>query len=288
MRIRPLRGQNPDEIAEATRLVREARPRADAARVDRTDDDATNPASAAPSLVQHVASHDPAGCWVADDDGRMCGVVLSIRRDLLWCLSALAVLPSVGAVAPRLLDVALSYSRGCLRGLAVLPDDPPTVRLVRMAGFLLHPTMRLTGRVDRAALPLVEGVRDAVDGDRAFVDSVDRRVRGAARGPDHDALGTWTDLLVCDLTTGSGYAYHREGSPVALGATTREVARRLLWSVLSRSAPGSHIAVARLSAEQDWAVDVGLAAGLGVRAGGFLALRHMRPPAPYVPAAVLG
>lgn len=270
MRIRPLRAENPDEVAEVAVLIRK-----------------TTVGTELP-LVEHLASSDPAGCWVADEDGDMSGAVLSTRRDLLWCLSALAVRRSVSVVGPRLLEAALSYSRGCLRGMAVLPDDPPTARLVRMAGFLLHPTMRLSGQVDRSALPLAEGVREALDGDRALVDSVDRRVRGAARGPDHGLLGAGAGLLVCDLTTGSGYAYHRAGSPIALGATTREVARRLLWSVLARSAPASRVEVARLSAEQDWAVDVGLAAGLGVHVGGFLALRHMRPPAPYLPAAMLG
>jgi hypothetical protein len=273
MRIRPLRGSDDEEHVEAARLIRGAGYGSDAPS----------------SLVGHLASHDAAGCWVAsDEDSRMSGVVMSLRRDLLWCLSALAVNPPAEGVGSRLLEAALLYSRGCLRGLAVLPDHPSTARLVRMAGFVLHPTMRLSGTVDRSALPLVDGVRDATDGDRAFVDSIDRQVRGAARGPDHDALSAHGQLLVCDLTTGSGYAYHRDGSVIALGATTREVARRLLWSVMARSARGSRVEVARLSAEQDWAVDVGLAAGLGVHAGGFLALRHMRPPAPYIPSAWLG
>ena len=95
-------------------------------------------------------------------------------------------------------------------------------------------------------------------------------------------------LLVCDISTGSGYVFHQNGSPTALGATTREVARRLLWAALSRAEPQRPVEVGRLSAEQDWAVDVGLAAGLGLHVSGYLAVRHMRPPAPYIPAAVLG
>jgi hypothetical protein len=248
--------------------------------------EAAHRCGAEPSLVAHLAENDPAGCWVADD-GTVTAVVLSTRRDLLWCLAALAVDPSTTAVGPNLLQAALAYSQGCLRGLAVLPDDPRTARWVRMAGFTLHPTMRLTGRVDRSALPLVEGVREGTATDRALVESVDRRVRGAARGPDHEPLADRADLLVCDIATGSGYAFHHHGTPLALGATTREVARRLLWAVLA-AAPLRSVEIARVSAEQDWAVDVGLAAGLGVHVGGYLALRHMRPPAPYLPAAVLG
>ena len=239
-------------------------------------------------VVEHLVGHDPAGAWAADDAGTLAGVVLSTRRDLLWNLSALAVLPAAVSVGPALLDAALAYSRGCLRGIGVLPDDPVTARWARLAGFALHPTMRLAGRVDRSALPIVDGVREATQADRALVESVDRQVRGAARGADHDILEADSALLVCDLRTGSGYAYHCDGSPAALAATTREVARRLLWAVLAHSAGQQPVEVARLSAEQDWAVDVGLAAGLGVHVGGFLALRHLRPPAPYVPSRWLG
>ena len=262
MRIRPLRIEDVDDAAAL-------------AECDRP-------------VVGHLVAHDPAGAWAADDAGTLAGVVLSTRRDLLWSLSALAVAPAAAAVGPALLEAALVYSRGCLRGIGVVPDEPSTARWTRGAGFALHPTMRLAGRVDRSALPLVDGVRDATTADRALVESVDRQVRGAARGPDHEVLEAGADLLVCDVTTGSGYAFHRDGSPVALAATTREVARRLLWTVLARSAGRRPVEVARLSAEQDWAVDVGLAAGLGVHTGGFLALRHLRPPTPYLPSRWLG
>jgi hypothetical protein len=261
MRIRPLRAE---DVEEAARLCQ-----------------------ANPAVVAHLVEHDPAGCWVADD-GSVAGVALSARRDLLWCLAALAVNPSVAAVGPNLLQAALVYSQGCLRGIGVLTDDPSIARWVRMAGFTLHPTMRLTGQVDRSAVPIIDGVREATEVDQLLVESVDRRVRGAARGPDHGPLMERASLLVCDIATGSGYAFHRDGSPLAVGATTREVARRLLWAVLARAAPQRPVEIARLSAEQDWAVDVGLAAGLGLHVGGYLALRHMRPPAPYLPAAVLG
>ena len=261
MRIRPLR---PDDALEAAGLCH-----------------------ADPAVVAHVAEHDPAGCWVADD-GAVTGVVLSTRRDLLWCLVALAALPSAGAAGPNLLQAALVYSQGCLRGMAVLPDDPSVARWVRMAGFALHPTMRLTGHVDRSALPIVDGVRPATRADRVLVESIDRRVRGAARGPDHEPLLVDSALMVCDIATGSGYAVHRAGNPRALAATTREVARRLLWSVLAAAASPQSVEIGRLTAEQDWAVDVGLAAGLGLHVDGYLALRHMPPPAPYIPADDLG
>ncbi|MBD0292284.1 MAG: GNAT family N-acetyltransferase [Jiangellaceae bacterium] len=262
MRIRPLRAEDVPESA--------------------------NLCGVAPTVVAHFLEHDAPGCWAADDAGSLAGVALSSRRDLLWCLARLTMRPEAAGMTAPLLEAALGYSRGCLRGLAVLDDDPATARCVRLAGFTLHPTMRLSGQVDRAALPIVDGVREGTDGDRALVQSTDRQVRGAARGPDHEPLLTGASLLVCDITTGSGYAFHHDGTPIAVAATRRDVGRRLLWEVLARGGPQRTMHVARLSAEQDWATDVGLAAGLGLHVGGYLALRHMRPPAPYLPAPVFG
>jgi hypothetical protein len=48
--------------------------------------------------------------------------------------------------------------------------------------------------------------------------------------------------------------------------------------------PGEPVEVGHLSAEQEWAVDVAMAARLEVHQRGYLALRHMRPPAPYLPS----
>ncbi len=39
-----------------------------------------------------------------------------------------------------------------------------------------------------------------------------------------------------------------------------------------------------LTAEQEWALDVGLEVGLTPRAGGFVGVRGMRPPTPYLPS----
>ena len=41
--------------------------------------------------------------------------------------------------------------------------------------------------------------------------------------------------------------------------------------------------VAGLTAEQEWAVDVGIAAGLDISNDGYVCLRGMRPP-PYIPS----
>ena len=235
----------------------------------------------------HLLAHDPGGCWVAEDDEGPCGAALSLRRDGLWGLSAYAVLPRAQGhgIGKGLLDAALRYSEGCLRGIMCASHDPRAARRYRLAGFSLHPAMQLTGTVPRDVLPVVDGIRDGGPGDADFCDSVDRQVRGSGHGVDHAILARENALHVCDLMTGSGYCYvDRRGSPALLAATNRRIAQRLLWSALAMSTPEQPVSFGDITAEQQWAIDVGLAAGLAVRNEGYLCVRHMRPPAPYLPS----
>lgn len=239
--------------------------------------------------AHHLLATDPGGCWIADDD-EVIGVAMSMRRDLLWLLSTYAVSPDRQGkgIGAALLDAAIGYGAGCLRGLICALPDAKALRRYRHAGFTPHPTMKLTGTVDRSALPVIDGVREGTEADRDLADSVDRRIRAAAHGPDHAALSRDATFLVCDLFTGSGYAYIKGPSVALLAATTRSIAQRLLWTALSYSPAGSTAEVRYLTSDQDWAVDVGLAAGLNIATDGYMALRHMRPPAPYVPSVHFG
>jgi GNAT superfamily N-acetyltransferase len=244
--------------------------------------------------ARHLLTTDPGGCWLADGgdggSGGLAGVAVSLRRDLLWILSAYAVRPSHQGlgIGTALLDAAVGYGAGCLRGMLTSLPDPQALRRYRRAGFTLHPTMKLTGVVDRSALPAVDGVRAGTAADFDLVDSVDRRVRGATHRPDNAHVLGYSTLLVCDLLTASGYAYVAPWGVVRLAATNRAVAQRLLWAALAWPAPGSAVDVRNLTSDQEWAVDVGLAAGLRVEQDSYLALRHMRPPSPYVPSTGFG
>ncbi len=237
--------------------------------------------------AKHLLRHDPDGCWVSDVDGAVVGVALAVRREKLWGLSAYFVHPDhQGAgIGSALLDAVLTYSQGCLRGIIISTADPRAARRYRLSGFTLHPSIRISGVVDRSALPVVDGVREGGPGDRDLCDSVDRQIRGAAHGVDHEFLCAEFGLLVCDTLTGSGYCFvDASGSPVLLAATNRKLAQRLLWSALARSPEGGRVRVDYLTAAQEWAVDVCLAARLSLRTEGYLCLRHMRPPAPYLPS----
>jgi len=244
------------------------------------------PASRAGGWVtrtEHFLRTDPGGCWVAEDDSGLVGTVTSINRELTWILATYAVRPGLQGqgLGKALLAVALDHGRGCLRGMLSSSSDPKAVRRYRLAGFSLHPQMYLTGTVDRSAIPVVDKVRDGSASDVELMDSIDRRIRGAAHGLDHPLMiGLW-DLLVSETSTGSGYAYVDERGGVALlAATNRRTATRLLWEALARS--NSSTPIGHVTAANEWAVDVGLAARLELHTEGYLGLRGMKPPTPYL------
>ena len=232
--------------------------------------------------TRYVLAADPGGCWVAEDDTGLLGFATSFNRELMWCLSTYAVRPGLQGqgLGKALLAAALHHGRGCLRGMLSSSSDPKAVRRYRLAGFALHPQMFLIGTVDRSALPVVEKVREGSASDIDLMDSIDRRTRGAAHGSDHEAMLRMWRLVVSDTTTGSGYAYVDGGGVALLAATNRRTATRLLWEALA-SIPGE-AEVPHVTAANQWAIDVGMAARLDLHQEGYLGLRNMAPPTPYL------
>jgi len=239
--------------------------------------------------VSHLVGTDPRGAWVAEDRSGLLGVVLSTRRDLTWTLAAYAVRPADQGrgVGRQLLDAASGYGSGCLRAMLIASEDPLALRRYRLAGFTLHPMMLLWGPVPRSALPVVDRVREGSAGDTDLMDSVDRQVRDAAHGRDHEVLARRYRLVVADRSTGSGYAYASpSGQPYLLAATNRRTATDLLWECLAGSDPIRPVAVANVSAANDWAIDVGMACRMELWTRNYLALRGMKPPVPYLPSGM--
>ncbi|MFC7494793.1 MULTISPECIES: GNAT family N-acetyltransferase [unclassified Nocardioides] len=233
--------------------------------------------------TRHFVTTDPGGCWVAEDGGGIVGMATSFRRETLWCLATYAVLPGRQGrgIGKPLLAAALDHGRACTRGMLSASADTKAVRIYHQVGFDLHPQMHLTGTVDRSTLLAVEKVREGSAGDIDLMDSLDRGTRGAGHGPDHELmLRTWR-LLVSDTTTGSGYAYLDERGRLALlAASNRRTASRLLWAALAEGP--EQTTVGHVTGANQWVLDVCVAAGLELHQEGYLGLRGMKPPAPYV------
>jgi GNAT superfamily N-acetyltransferase len=233
--------------------------------------------------TRHLVEHDPGGCWVAEDDDGIIGIATSFRRETLWCLATYAVLPGRQGqgIGKPLLAAAMAHGRSCTRAMLSASSDPRAARIYRQAGFDLHPQMYLAGSVDRSSLPVVEKVRDGSAADVELMDSLDRAARGAGHGVDHQLmLRTWR-LLVSDTSTGAGYAYLDErGRLGLLAASNRRTASRLLWAALAEGP--EEAAVPHVTAANQWVLDVGFAARLTLHQEGYLGVRGMKTPAPYV------
>lgn len=241
-------------------------------------------------LARHLLATDPAGCWVAEVNGAVVGVAIGVVRELTWILASYAVLPSHQGqgIGRQLLAAAGRHGQGCLRGLLAPSVDPGATRAYRAAGFDLHPLMQLLGTVDRTTLPITDRTREGTSADADLMDSVDRRIRGAAHGPDQHLLLESLRLIVIDRSTGSGYAYLTpDGGPALLAATNRRTATDLLWAALAATPPGAEGRVWGITAANQWAIDVGLAAGLSLDQSGYLGVRRLKPPAPYLPHRTL-
>lgn len=237
--------------------------------------------------TRHMVEQDPGGCWVAEGSVGIVGAAESVKRDLTWILATFAVRPDLQGrgVGKQLLDASLTYGSGCMRAMLAASADPKAARRYRLAGFTMHPVMFMAGKVGRDLLPVVERVREGSAGDIDLMNSVDRRVRDAAHGVDHALLTTTYPLVVLDRTTGSGYAYVEPGGgPYLLAATNRRTATELLWETLATSDPDHPCEISHLSSENEWAVDVAMAARLDMGSTGYLALRGMKPPMPYIPS----
>ncbi len=236
----------------------------------------------------HFLRHDPEGAWLAEDDGRVSGVAISVRRERVWVLSLLAVDAEHRGtgLGRELLERALAYGEGCEGAMIASSSHPAAMRRYARADFDLHPTLSASGNVRRDAIPTGLSVREGEEQDLELASEVDRAIRGAAHGPDLEhMLATGCRLLIADGSSGRGYAAERDGSPAVLAATEPAVARDLLWACLERTAPGEKADVDWITGNQNWAVAVSLEAGLSLSPAGPICTRGVLGPlTPYLPS----
>ncbi len=235
--------------------------------------------------LEHLVATDPDGCWVVEaPTGEVTGVGVALVREGVWGLSLLAVSPehqSSGA-GRLLMDRALEYERGARGSIILASDDHRAIRTYARAGFRLLPSLGAMGAVRRGAIPKLPGVRDGEDADLELVAAIDRVLRGAAHGADIGVMRAHgSELLIVE---DRGYALHRGGTVMLLGARDPDAASDLLWASLAGSEPGAEVFVMFVTGEQHWAWDVLVTAGLHVEPSGPVCVRgELGPMAPYIP-----
>jgi GNAT superfamily N-acetyltransferase len=243
--------------------------------------------------IRHFLTHDGGGAWVSHEGDRVTGLAVALQRERLWVLSMLGVDPTAqsSGVGRALLERALAYGDADGPGIILSSRDPRAMRRYALAGFDLRPAVTAWGRLRRAGLHAVSGVRDGDEADLDLAAHVDRLQRGSARGPDYAVLLEDSGrMLVFDEGARRGYAIVRKNErPVVLAATDHQVATALLTEALAGLPDDCDVEVGWLTASQQWAVRVCLAAGLEVHpVGGVMVRGHPGPMSPYLPNGMSG
>jgi predicted N-acetyltransferase YhbS len=242
--------------------------------------------------IAHLQRTDPEGAWVAVDGSDIIGIALSLRRGPMWFLSLLAVATDVQArgAGKELLEASLRTAGGADAAWILATPDPKALRRYALAGFRPHPAYAAGGTLDRSLVPTGLDVRDGdVDRDRELVEGVVTALRGAAYGPDIDAMvAVGAELVVAEDGADRGFCWYDPTGIFALGATSPHVAQRLLWEALARL-PGPEVEVFWLTAEQQWAIETVLSARLSLRPGPSSCRRStLGPLSPYLPSGAYG
>lgn len=233
--------------------------------------------------MSYLVETDPGGCWAAMDGDDMVGFAISQNREQVWFLATYGVLPQHQGrgLGRQLMDAVLAHADG-RPGLFSSTVHPGATRRYRLAGFLLYPQMRMVGTVDRSTLPAVSGLSEGDENDIEWMDRLDASRRGAGHGPDHEYMIRGMRLVVSRQSGRHGYVFIDEdlGQAKLLAAQDPQTASSLLWEALASSRGPTLINC--ITTANHWAIDVGLAARLDIGQEGYLALRGMTEPTPYL------
>jgi len=113
--IRPMR---PEDVPAAERLSAEGFHELDTRMSRRSwPEPRLRPATRGANWMirtRHFLETDPGGCWVAEDETGMLGIVTSFNREKLWCLATYTVRPGLQGrgIGKPLLAAALHHGRG--------------------------------------------------------------------------------------------------------------------------------------------------------------------------------
>jgi GNAT superfamily N-acetyltransferase len=236
------------------------------------------------SGLRRFVERDPDGAWVAADGGNVVGMATAIRRASFWGLSMLFVDPARQneGLGRQLLDSGLaSASRAGVR-MILSSSDPRALRRYSLAGLAIHPAVEARGTIDRK-LPDDQSARPGDANDLDLVASVDAGLRGSRAEDVEYLLGGGAIMQVIDQGAARGYVIHRDKHLLMLRANDDATASGLMWRFLAEA--GAEAQIWGLTARQNWAVKVAMAARLEVVPFGALCLAGRdHPPGPWLPS----
>lgn len=233
--------------------------------------------------MRRFVERDGPGAWVAVDGDSVVGMAEAIRRDAFWGLAMLFVAPARQnqRLGRRLLDAALTSGAGADVRMILTSADPRALRRYSMAGFAIHPAVEAGGRIDRSAIPADLPGRSGNADDLDLVADVDAALRGSRAEDVGYVLTQGATMEIVDSPHGRGYAVTRRNRLLMLGATDDATAAQVLWRALH--AAGEDFEIWGMTAGQDWAVKVALAARLRVVGAGPLFVQGLtHPPGPWI------
>lgn len=237
------------------------------------------------SGLRRFVERDPDGAWVAADGDSVVGMAASIRRASFWGLSMLFVDPArqTQGLGRQLLEAGLASASGAGVRMILSSSDPRALRRYSRAGLAIHPTVEARGRIDRGAIPDHVSARPGDASDLDLVASVDAGLRGSRAEDVEYLLGAGAMMQVIDRGAARGYVVHRHKRLLMLGAMDNATACALLWRFLAEA--GAEAEIWGLTAQQDWAVKVALAARLEVvPLGALFVAGREHPPGPWLPS----
>jgi GNAT superfamily N-acetyltransferase len=245
--------------------------------------------------TRHFLATDPAGSWVADDEGVIVGMSQSFVREGYWVLSQLGAVPGRQGrgLGRELLRLAHSHGDPASPGTIQCSRDPKAMALYADLGFSLHPVVAAWGPLRPGAVTrppeVVRYEGDTVtDTELDAVTAIDRAVRGSARTIDVEMMlsGGNTRLL---LHEDQAYAVAMDDRIVTLGARTEASASLVLRAMLAEAPEGETVEINWLTAGQQWAIAVLMQAGVELQPYGPVMVRGMPgPPSPYIPSGGYG
>ncbi len=237
------------------------------------------------SGLRRFVELDPDGAWVAVDGDGIIGMANAIRRESFWGLSMLFVDPGRQGqgVGGRLLGAGLEYAAGAEVRMILSSPDPRALRRYSLAGLDIHPTVEARGPIDPGAIPDDLDGRLGDIGDLDLAASVDAGLRGSRASDIEYLMGVGARMQIIDRRSARGYVVHRQSRLLMLGATDDATAAALMWRFLAEA--GGETEIWGLTAGQNWAVQVALAARLKVAAAGALFMvGREHPPGPWLPS----